>query len=111
MKNKAKATIEKFLQAWKDYDIDKMYDLSQQTWKFQYSKKVFKGFFQSRIKAFTINEIREFTPTVFDLDITIRVKGQQRKITARLICETSPYTPSVDGEFGVNPISVIKNLY
>ena len=111
MKNKAKEVITKFLQAWKDNNLTKMYELTQKTWSSQYSKSIFKGFFQSRIKDFTITEIRESTPTVFDVGVTIRVKGQQKKITARLICETSPYTPSIEGNFGVNPISVIKNLY
>ena len=111
MNNKAKEVITKFLQAWKDNNLTKMYGLTQKTWSSQYSKSVLKKLFQSRIKAFKILEIRESTSTVFDVDVTIRVKGQQRKITARLICETTPYTPSIDGEFGVNPISVIKNLY
>ena len=111
MENRVKEIIGKFLQAWKDNNHSKMLELTTETWKDKHTKSTIKGLFQSRIKSFKITEIRESTTTVFDVDITIRIKGQQRKITARLICEIAPYTPSVDGEFGVNPISLIKNLY
>lgn len=50
-------------------------------------------------------------PTVYDADIVLMIGSNRKKVTARLVCETEPYKPSVDGEFGVNPISLIKNLY
>lgn len=117
MKNKAEANIIAFLNSWKSNNFTGMYELTQQTWKFKHSKKqlkkllTIKGNKPSRLKSFKVTEIREFMPTVYDANIVLMIGGNRKKVTARLVCETEPYKPSVDGEFGVNPISLIKNLY
>lgn len=111
MKNKAEATLIAFLQAWKDNNHAKMYDLTQKTWRSTHSKKQLKQLINGRIKSFKVLEIREFMPTVYDANVVVKIAGNEKKITARMICETEPYKASVNGEFGVNPISVVKNFY
>ena len=37
-------------------------------------------------------------------------KNQKRRIRARCICETAPFQPDINGDWGVNPISVLNRL-
>ncbi|MDB0602349.1 hypothetical protein PL373_14605 [Tenacibaculum maritimum] len=111
MNNKAKIKVEQFLNAWKENNHIKMYELTSKTWRAKHSKKQLKQLLPKRIKSFKVEEITEFAPCIYDVNITLRVGGKTKKVTARLLCESEPYKPSVDGVFGINPISIIKNLY
>ncbi len=111
MSGMVKETVTSFFQAWKDFDKKKMYSLTQHTWRSEHTKKDISNLFSTRIKKYKITDIREHTPTVYDVDVDVRFKGKDIKLTARLICEAAPYTPSIDGEWGVNPVSVIRNIY
>jgi hypothetical protein len=111
MTNKAKIKVEQFLNAWMDNNHIKMYELTSKTWKSKHSKKQLKELIPKRIKAFSISEIKQFSECIYDVDITLRIGGKLKKVTARLLCELEPYKPSIDGEFGINPISIIRNLY
>ena len=37
-------------------------------------------------------------------------KDYDKQITIRVICETEPYAPSKDGEWGINPVSILKEI-
>jgi len=110
-KDKVKIKVEQFLRAWKDNDYTKMYALTQITWSAKHSKKELKRLLPNRIKSFKIENIKEFSECIYDVDITLKIGGKQKKISARLLCELEPYKPSLDGKFGVNPVSLIRNLY
>lgn len=111
MKTKAQQTIKAFLEAWKLSDYKKMYEYTQKTWKSEHTKNQLKKLLPKRIKSYRITSITESVPTVYDVDVVVSISGKSKKITARLICETEPYIASLQGEFGVNPISIIRNLY
>ncbi len=111
MRNKVKIKIEQFLGAWIDNNHIKMYDFTSKTWKSKHSKKQLKELLPKRIKSFKVEEISEFSPCIYDVKITLRIGGKIKKVTARLLCELEPFKPSVDGEFGINPISITRNLY
>ena len=111
MEDKAKELLTKFLEAWVEKDYAKMFDLTNKTWKANKSKDNVEMLLVDAIKAFKIGEIREYSPTVYDIDLKVVFKGKRKSLTARLICETSPHHTSVGGEFGVNPISLIRRLY
>lgn len=110
-KVKAKEKIKEFLQAWKDLDYKKMYGCTQKTWKSEHSIAELKKLFPKRIKQYSLQKITEVKPVVFDIKIALVQFGKTKRVVARLLCETDPYKPSEEGEFGVNPISIIKNLY
>lgn len=119
MKNKAKHIIELFMLAWIAMDIQKMYDLCQETWKSEHSKNRLKKMLypqigkrkRLRIKSYRILKIQKVSEFMYDVDLKVKTGGIEKKLTARLICETAPYKASIEGKFGVNPISIIKNLY
>ncbi|WP_142783361.1 hypothetical protein [Changchengzhania lutea] len=111
MKNEAQTKINSFLQAWKDLDFKKMYALTNKTWKTKHSKSDLKKLITVRIKSFEIKSIEPISTTMFDADIIVIAGGHRKKIKARMLCESEAYKPSIDGEFGINPISLTRNLY
>lgn len=111
METKVKKAIKEFLENWKLNDFKKMYDNSQITWKKNHPKNVLKDMFPNRIKTYSLGEVKELTPAHFTVKITVRVKGVLKHLIAHLVCETAPFTPSIKGKWGVNPSSVIKNLF
>lgn len=107
---KAKEVLVKFLNYWKDNNYKEMYELTTKTWKSNNTKANLKNIIPNRIKSYKITEISESTSCVYDIDVTVRIKGLDKKIKVRLISEIEEYRPSLDGGFGVNPVSVIRNL-
>jgi len=45
-----------------------------------------------------------------DVFINIDYGKGIKKIKARVICETGPYKPDIEGNWGVNPISCLKEI-
>ncbi len=111
MKTEAHILVVKFLHAWKDNNHIKMYELTSKTWKSKHSKKDLKNLIPKRIKSFKVEEITEFSSCIYDVNITLRIGGKIKKVTARLLCELESFKPSVNGEFGINPVSITRNLY
>ena len=86
-----------------------------------------KRLLPQNVSSYKIEKINKHSEFIYDAVVLITIsekeqmKEQKRiverdvqitkKVTARLLCELEPYKPSIDGEFGVNPISVIRNLY
>lgn len=113
-------TIKQFCQAWSNNDFSKMYEVCTLTWKAQYDQKSLENLIIGRIKSFKIGHIEANSkfPCIGDIDIKIKHRRvlfpsltKTKTIKARLIKESKPYKPSEEGTWGVNPISVIRNLY
>jgi len=111
MEDKAKEILTNFLDAWVQKNYAKMYELTNITWKQNKDKKNVQLLLVEEIKSYKIGNIREYSPTVYDIDIKVIFKGKRKNLSARLICEIAPFSTSVGGEFGVNPISLIRGLY
>ncbi len=106
-------TIKQFCQAWSKNDYSKMYRLSQITWKSNNTKKYLKRLIIEKIQGFKILSVDfdEKHPCLCDINLQVKHKGKLKELKARLIKENKPYSTSEEGTWGVNPISVIRNLY
>ena len=111
MKEIVRNRIEQFLQSWKDNNHMRMYELTSKTWMSKNSKKKLKQLLPKRIKSYKIESIEVYSECIYDVNIILRISGKTKNVTARMLCELDAFKPSLDGEFGVNPISIIRNLY
>ncbi len=109
-KEKAIQTLGKFLKAWKEKNLIKMYKLCQITWKNQHSKKEFEYLFEH----FPLDEYNILDSKVlgqYSLRAVIKIKSSGKEATnnnVMLLCETNAYQPSPTGIWGVNPISILN---
>lgn len=112
----AERTLAEYINAWKNQDWQKMVNFSQKTWvsgesdpaatlEAWYDFKTLKGFEIKDTK--TISETtKDVTFVVYYEAITNQIDKKQ--ITARVIKETAAYTPSSQGQWGVNPTSALR---
>lgn len=105
---KSTETVKSFLEAWKLQDYEKMHTLCNKTYKVGHTKNQVKALLPNRIKSYKILETNPVSDVMHDVTVSIRIQGKSKKCTARLLCETVPFKPSIDGEWGVNPISITK---
>ena len=105
-KEQAKTTIRDFLEAWKAKDTDKMFSLSQITWKSGKASTALDSLAQeTTIKKFNIVGCKSFSEVM--VDCFVEVDGCEA-VAVRLIKESAPYKTDKDGVWGVNPISALK---
>ena len=115
-RNEAKKVAIKFLHDWKSGKVEDMLDSCQLTWlentpfhPLQFMKERFIDALP--MQSYVIKNIEAKTDCCVDVTVMInyRVKmNRKRLIVMRLIKELAPFEPSVDGEWGVNPISAIR---
>jgi len=105
-------TLRRFFEAWKKRDWKEMLNYCQITWRNMpqnTKKRLFTQFRHKFISArvLKIEEIsevtRDITVEIYYKDINVR-RRMRRKV--RLICELGRMQPSVDGTWGVNPVSM-----
>jgi hypothetical protein len=104
--------VNAFCNAWMAKDWAKMLTVCQKSWAARYDAATLKGWFESRpIQSFKIVGFEGFRPVMGDVVVMLDGKTVVR---ARLIKENPPTfggmqnNPSEDGEWGVNPISVLR---
>ena len=109
-------TIHEFMDAWKNEDWAVMLVNSQRTWRSKEgnnAERIFNFFGHKKLLEFKIIGMNEVSNCCTDVVIRIKYyinpgKTQQCEVEARLLNELKEYHPSVDGSWGVNPISVLK---
>lgn len=108
-------TVRQYCRAMLKPDYNKMYHLSQYTWQFQHSKKELKNILHTKIQAFQIVRVKdhEDTPLMKDVFVKIKTKWGINEVRFRIIKEKygTPHATSESGFWGVNPISVMANIY
>ena len=119
MKMGATDTLKNFMNAWKDSNWSGMFENSQITWRSRGRNKgidLLKGWFYLKdLTAFKILKTEKISDTC--VDVTLRISYlfyisnlKERKIKARVICETEPYKPGKDGIWGINPVSILREF-
>lgn len=108
-----KERTEEFLKAWKNRKWKKLMSMLQITWNKTHSrkerKKIRSLFQEYGISEYTILSDKKIGPCMYDVQSRIvRKSGIRQEITIRLVCEIEPYKPSLDGTWGVNPISCLR---
>ncbi len=110
-------TLEDFMEAWKNEDWNGMWKNSQKTWrsKVENNAERLSDFFgHKKLLEYEVTGFNEVSSCCTDVTVKItylvhNVQGfQEGVIEARLLNEIKEYHPSVDGEWGANPISMLK---
>lgn len=110
MDKKVKVEFRKFLDGWKQENFEKMLKVVQITWKSNHPKFDLKALFPKKIEKYSMGEVKKITPAHVTVNVTVQIGGESKELVAHLVCETKPFTPSLKGQWGVNPTSIIKNL-
>ena len=100
-----------FCDSWTRKDYKKMYQNCQLSWKSKHSHAALKKLIPVKIQSFEILEEREVSPFVKSISLKVQIQGGQRELCGRMLQEIEPYAPSDKGEWGVNPISLLRGLY
>lgn len=116
-------TLAKFLDAWKAQEWEVMACCTQIAWRSKQSAPAdwlqqFYG--QKLLQAYEIKPFREISASASRVPVEIQYRAASsrgfgrsaslyiRQIEAMVICESAPYQPTADGEWGVNPISTLR---
>lgn len=106
----SKKTLIEFLEAWKNQDFEKMYNLCQLTWKDNHKLNHIEQLFSGpkpkhyKIVSFSVlsDVLNRYMIEVQDPD------GNKYISVVNLICEVAPYKAKGYGTWGINPPSVLK---
>jgi len=107
-----------FMNAWKANNWSEMLKYTQKTWrsKENNNSELLKNWFYLKdLLTFKILKINQISESCVDVLLSIRYvfgdsKLKETKIRARVICEIEPYKPGKDGEWGVNPLSILREF-
>lgn len=106
-----KKVLIRFLKYWKKGNYSKMYELCQKTWKRNHTQGQLKAMFSGKnLESFDVIGVGNPKEALNSLLCDVVIDGASKAISPNLICETAPYKPSVNGVWGVNPISVFKKV-
>ena len=112
MDKKIKKVIEKFLVNWKKRNWAKMAKYTQLTWRGAFRKnnarRLESWFGLKNLEEWKITGIEFVGDACRDIFVNIDYGKGIKEIRARIICEAGPYKPDIKGEWGVNPISCLK---
>ena len=107
---KNQEVLNAFMKAWKEENYDKMFEYCQKTWKEGRDLKTIELLF-SFIKLKNFRALSTSTTSSVARRFTVELTfddGDKIVSVINLICETAPYKTATYGEWGVNPVSVIK---
>lgn len=118
MKN-AVEVLEDFMEAWKNEDWNGMWKNSQKTWRSKRennAERLFDLFGHKNLLEYGVVGFNEVSDCCVDVEVKIKYttdphdpfSAYEYTIRPRLLNEIKEYTPSKEGEWGVNPISMLK---
>lgn len=110
MEKQAKAEFKKFLDLWKLGEHDNMLALCQKTWVSTHPNADLGKLFPVNIQRYSMGEVKGVTPAHFAVKATVEINGEKKELVGHVIKESEPFKPSLEGVWGVNPTSVLKNL-
>jgi len=114
--SKQEIILVNFLQSWKEKDWNKMFQSCQKTWQNNHSLDgvtfLESYYCLKNLKKWKIIKIKSISNVCIDIKLKIEygINGysERKKIKARIICESEPYKTDINGNWGVNPISILK---
>ena len=112
MDKEIKKVIGRFLIAWQKKNWVKMAKYTQLTWRGTFHKnnarRLESWFGLKNLEKWEIINIKFVGDACRDIFVNIDYGKGIKKIRAWVICETGPYKPDIKGNWGVNPISCLK---
>ena len=109
-------TLANWVAAWRDQDWQKMVNLSQLTWvdgEADPAGILAASYDFKTLRSFEVTRIEVISEVMVDVTFVVAYEAftddvVRRAITARVIREVAPYEPSTQGQWGVNPISALR---
>jgi len=111
MNKEIKKVVGKFLANWKKKNWAKMARYTQLTWRDSHKNNIkwLEGWFCKKpLKKWKITDIKIIGDACRDVYIEIDYGEGIKEIRARVICEVAAYKPDIEGIWGINPISCLK---
>jgi hypothetical protein len=116
--NDAEKTINNFFVCWQEQRWYDMAGICQKSWAHSRNKEekieMLKDFFADKeLQSFKINKISKHSSVMIEASVKIKYRSVfskmiRRIVHCRCICELSPFRPSISGQWGINPISVLR---
>lgn len=114
-KGTAEYTLSEYALAWKDQDWDRMTKYTQKTWlegQDDPADMLSAWYDFKTLKGFEVINSKKVSDVIVDVTFNVQYEAMtnqisNKEITARIIKETGPYKPSINGSWGVNPISTL----
>lgn len=111
----AERAVAEYVLAWKNQDWSRMAELAQKTWLSDEPDPtgVLEAWYDFNILlGFEMIGVVAVSDVTSDVTFVVRYEAftnevETKQITARVIKETAPFTPSEEGDWGVNPISAL----
>lgn len=113
VKKGAIEVLKKYLKAWKKGNLKEMLKHSTKTYRAYHKEDHFDEFIGSKKlqnfkigKPIKLGDAMEEVPV--EITYTQKEENFTKQINPRIVCELEAYSPSVNGSWGVNPISTFK---
>lgn len=109
--------LAEYLNCWKQEDWDRMIEFTQKTWRSgeEDPAELLKDWYDFKhLVGAEITKKTVVSDTCADVEAKVyycafsATVATEKKITARVIRESAPYTPSSTGDWGVNPQSALR---
>ncbi len=113
----AEAALAEFVLLWKQRKWADLEKKCQITWAQLYPDGQAASLLKLQLGGYRLldahlGETSSITAVTKDIPVTIDYKAGKnvahRTLLARVICESAPFTPDVNGQFGVNPTSLYR---
>ena len=111
----AERTLADYVLAWKNQNWNEMASFAQKTWLSTEADPagLLEAWYNFKtLKGFEITNVEKVSNVTYDITFVVQYEAvtnqiSKKQITARVVKETAAYTPSEQGQWGVNPTSAI----
>lgn len=111
----AERVLADYVLAWRGQDWARMAEFAQKTWLSEEPDPVgiLAAWYDFKtLLGFEVTSVSPVSAVTRDVTFVVRYEAftnqvETKRITARVVKETAPYTPSEEGDWGVNPISAL----
>ena len=111
MKDEPREIITKFCKAISHNKWEKAYQYCQTTWVSNNSIDKLKDYYDELgIKFIKIIKEVKINDYIYDFEVLCNAKFGKQIRKARLICESKPYHPDINGSWGINPLSFLRKI-
>lgn len=112
-KEKLEQKVKAFFDAWIKHDFFEMLKNTTLTYRAYHVAQNIKDWYDKKnLIEYNIKRSMKVTEAMYDVTVEIHYKignmERNRLVTARATCEIQAFDASVNGSWGINPISVLK---
>jgi len=104
-----KRTLNAFLICWGQKEWSAMFDFTQVTWKVKNeTARLSKMFKDVKLEGYNIVKKTKISDVFYEYQCRLLINGKQFITRINCIKESSAYKPDINGEWGINPVSILR---